>query len=228
MIGMRDLTRHILYIAKKEGHKENQFFKGGLEKVVFMSFIYCLKYKINIRYDVLFHKTKLGATSDEVRRIFGDRYGRYISFEAARKINHIDYESELNKKLIDLVELESNKTFSLISDITNSEVFLNSEFYKTIDKKKEDDFFIAGRDNSVIWTFEEICKMAGVENNGGFRIPLKSEEYYAVKKYIKAKELWMHDTQSQQGFTFDEIMNLRYISDSILNSVEVNGAYLSN
>lgn len=231
MIGVRDLTRHILYIAKKEGYEESKFYKTGLEKVVFMAFCYLLKNDVQIRYDILFYKSHYGATSNEVRDIFGERYGRHISYEAAKRIENIDYDGEINQKIVDMVKLEANNTFSVVPYIVNSHTFKESEYNKLKEEgmsNDEYDYKVWCRDESVIWTLAEIYLLANVnvKDDTDLRIPLKEKEYNAMMKYIKLRRMCSNDEKSELSFTFDEILTLRCMSDSIIESVQKNGAYL--
>lgn len=230
MIGIRDLTRHMLYVAKKEGHSADSFYKGGFDKLVFVAFCYCLKAGMKIRYDILFKKARYGSTSEGVKRILGNRYGRYISFDAEKALQTIDYDGELNKKIINIINLESNETFSMARYIIHSQVYIDSEYGKVTGSEEEKQYErdLLFRDNSTIWTLEEIYKIANadIDDKTDLRIPLNSKEYSAIYEYLTLVKKSYRDEESKHGFTFDNILELRSISQSIIDSVEAHGAYL--
>lgn len=232
MVGIRDITKHILYLAEKEGYPENKFYKTGLEKVVFLAFAHCIYFNLKIRYDILFYKSKWGATSREVRDLFGERFGRHVSYKHSKRIEELENNEKLNEYLINLIKKEAEEPFSVSLNIINSDVFVNSKFYKLFKEgmnNQENDYKIRSKDNSIIWTLEEIFLFANVstENIDDLRIPLKEKEFNVILKYLKLKEMFPRDDKYEICFTFDEILTLRSISDSIIESAEVNGVYLA-
>lgn len=233
MIGVRDLTRHLLYIAKEFEYDNKNIYKSGFEKVVFIAYIYCLKYGIKMKYDVLFYKSRYGATSDEVKELLGnryDRYDRYISYDGAKKLDSIT--DELNEKFAALIEAEAKNTFSMVKYIINSEVFQESEFNKLTEEgmsTSEYDYKVWCRDESVIWNLAEIYLLANVEikEETDLRIPLSEKEYNAMMKYLELESKWVDNKDSSVNFTFQDILTLRCLSDSIIDSVRKHGAYLN-
>lgn len=233
MIGVRDIARHLLHVAEREGHLESKFKQASFEKLVFITLAYCLNYGIKVRYDIIFEKTSYGATSYDVKRIIGNDKLIKISFEGSKRCHQLEEIEELNDKLVNLVEVESKSPFSTVLYIVNSDAFVNSEYSELINKGMNNmdyKYKVMCRDRSVIWTLEDIYLFSGVEikEDIDLKIPLSSREYDAVSKYISLKNKTSLDIKGRELFTFDEIMTLRCISDSIIESVEVNGAYIVN
>ena len=230
MIGVRDLTRHLLYIAKEFEYDNKNIYKSGFEKVVFIAYIHCLKYGIKMKYDVLFYKSRYGATSDEVKELLGNRYDRYVSYDGARKLDSIT--DELNEKFAALIEAEAKNAFSMVKYIINSKVFQESEFNKLTEEgmsTSKYDYKVWCRDESVIWNLSEIYLLANVEIKGetDLRVPLNEKEYNAMMKYMDLESKSTENKDSAVSFTFQDILTLRCLSDSIIDSVRKHGAYLN-
>lgn len=211
-IGVKELTKHVLSIAKREGYQANQFTVVRSEKVIFISFCNAFS-KGLVRYDSLFQKNSTGgASSDVVKRIISIPYTRYVSFEENKGNEHLLDTYSLNVLIEDLLKTEAESKFYALEKIKRNEVYLES-----IDD--------AGEFIYPIWTPVEIIKFDGGNNQVASvvsSIPLTALEKSVIDKYLTLRN---HEKNSI-SLEWDELMLMKRIDESLIDCVEQFGSYV--
>lgn len=230
MLGIRELTSHLLFIAEREGCDNERIYKSGFEKIVFLALGYCYKHKIKVRYDMLFLKTDYGATSEDVKRLLSDDYGSKIKYNNAKEVKMLSEHEVLDNLFASMIKNEENNIFTATPYITNTDVFRESNYKEHyMEYKKMFNYLIIPRDVEMIWSLAEILQVVEAELDSDFdyRVPLKEDEYNAITRYMALKGITgINDKIAEFPFTMRDIQTLRYMSDTIIESVELHGAYL--
>src|SRR5699024_688119 len=171
-LGIKELTYHLLALAEEKLHKIPTL---DFEKVVFLALAECHNHQIQVNYDMLFFKSKSGATSDNVQRLLGDVFDLYISFERAKKHDKLTQHKELNITFEKLLINHEN----LETVIKESSVFQKSAYNQLKTPHIEEKFGRAILDRDFIWTLKEIVSVVADElpKNLNTRIPLPEVTY---------------------------------------------------
>lgn len=249
--GIKELLFHLLYLAKEEGYEEEttfnegSFYKSSVDKMVTVAYAYCLKYEFPIRYDILLHKNDYGVYSEGVRSLLEPRYGVGIGFKQGEPIEDINkYYPKLNEIFKKILKLESEDPLSTARLITGSKVYqthqtvqyqisiggLTEEGGKNVEYDvwlKQEILTLAlsldstlDEDNKEI-SLERINSLEEVDNS----IPLESDEFDAINKYILLVNMGVLNRQMTVEFTYDEMMVIRSTSRELINAVEAFGAH---
>lgn len=220
-LGILDLAKHMLYLAETHNIDCFKIYRTDFERAVFITSIYCIQHDINIRHDILFEKTKYGASCPALSQEFSKAgyFGRNISYRIAKKSETLLKYNNLTEFVVNLLKKTQETPFLLVPYIINSPV------YKMTYKKPKKNLYYY--EYEQIWTLSEIYQFAGKKPSSidDIRIPLSRKEYEAISKYLILAEDIFEKKGLTQPFTYEEIKVIREIPYSIIEACEYHGAY---
>ena len=229
MIGVKDVAFPLLHLIKMGEFKGDKFYKSSFTKVIFVAYAECFLYDLPMTYDILFEKSRYGASSTTISDLISGKFEKYVVLNNAKENTMLTNEKALNDKFIKLIKKEAEGPFAFANYITTSDVFVESNFKKNERKSIFNrNILLLPMEIDQVWTLSEIMLFAGVDKDKvvGYdcRVPLNQKRYNAIRKYLVLYDKFLDDMDSEIPFTIDDIHEMRYVSEQLLDSIRVHGA----
>lgn len=217
-IGMKELTKHLVYLNEKQGLEG--IHRAALSTLAFVALGVCYKHGYDINYDYVFEKSSYGATNDRLRREMRASLNRRIDQKEAKELQELSTNKELDRVLNNIIKKSDQDMFVFVPEIRSHELYEKDE--DIIDEIYESKMNVL---NLPLWTKAEIIKVFNPENEKEVdsRIPLNKHQYSAMKKYMDMSILKEND---RRPFSIDELLAFHGMPYHLIRSVEENGCYV--
>lgn len=233
MIGVKDVAFHLLHIIKEKEIDTSKLYKSSFTKVIFIAYSQCFSHDLPMKYEILFHKSEYGASSSIIGDLVSGKFERNVMIDNARESVLLSKNESLNKRFYNLIMKETQSPFSFARYIVNSDIYKASDFKNN--KKKaifNKEMLLLPMEMDQIWTLPEIMAFAEVDEKKiieyDHRVPLSEKTYNAINKYLNLYEKWIYDNDSVAPFTIDDIHEMRYVPEQLLDAVRVHGARIEH